>query len=103
MMSLIACCELTLSMRYHFCLFSALEGVPFIAIKRSDKVEDLCWDLGWSHGLSLPGLDVPALVTMFSAIEAARSSYMAALHVGVQRMRDRASQNRVALEYLYDD
>jgi len=103
MMSLIACCDLTMSMRYHFCLFSALQGVPFIALKRSDKVEDLCWDLGWCHGLSLTGLDVSALLAMFSAIEAARPSYMAALRTGVYRMRDRAFQNRVALEYLGND
>ena len=45
MMSLIANCRLTLGMRYHFCLFSALQDVPFVALQRSDKVADLCWDL----------------------------------------------------------
>jgi polysaccharide pyruvyl transferase WcaK-like protein len=46
-MSIVACCSLTLSMRYHFCIFSALQGVPFIGIERSSKVSDLCWDLRW--------------------------------------------------------
>jgi len=100
MMSLIACCDLTLSMRYHFCVFSALQGVPFIALKRSDKVEDLCWDLGWPHGLSLNCVDTAELATMFSDIEEKRASYMAALQTRVQRMRDRAFENNVALEYL---
>ncbi len=103
MMSLIGCCALTLSMRYHFCLFSALQGVPFIALKRSDKVEDLCWDLGWSHGLSLNGVDAAALAAVFSDLEEKRPSCMAALQTRVQQMRDRAFQNRVALEYLSND
>jgi len=100
MMSLIACCDLTVSMRYHFCLFSALQGVPFIAIKRSDKVEDLCWDMNWEYGLSLNTVDAAALLNMFSDIEQNRPSCLAALQNGVHRMRDRAFQNRVALEYL---
>jgi len=48
MMSVIGCCCLTVSMRYHFCLFSALQQVPFIAIERTDKISDLCWDLEWT-------------------------------------------------------
>jgi len=100
MMSLIACCNLTLSMRYHFCVFSALQGIPFIALKRSDKVEDLCWDLGWPHGLSLNCVDPAELAAIFSDIEQKQPSYMTALHTRVQRMRDRAFQNDVALEYL---
>ena len=43
MMSIVANCAVTISMRYHFCMFSALQGVPFIAaciLKRSTKVSD---------------------------------------------------------------
>jgi polysaccharide pyruvyl transferase WcaK-like protein len=58
MMSLIANCDVTVSMRYHFCLFSALQGVPFVALQRSDKVADLSWDLDWSFGTDLDGLSV---------------------------------------------
>ena len=54
MMSIIGCCDLTISMRYHFCLFSALQGVPFIAIERSDKVSDLCWDIDWPARVAPP-------------------------------------------------
>jgi polysaccharide pyruvyl transferase WcaK-like protein len=54
MMSIIGCCDLTLSMRYHFCLFSALQRTPFIAIQRSDKVADLCWDIGWQAAVQPP-------------------------------------------------
>ena len=32
MCSLIANCQATVSMRYHFCLFSALQGIPFLAL-----------------------------------------------------------------------
>lgn len=100
MLSMIACCSLSMNTRYHFCLFSALQSVPFIALKRSDKVEDLCWDLDWSHGLSLNDVHMGVLVDMFSDIERNRPSCVAALHARVHQMRDRAFQNRVALEYL---
>jgi polysaccharide pyruvyl transferase WcaK-like protein len=48
MMSIVGCCALTLSMRYHFCMFSALQRVPFIAIERCTKIADLSRDLRWS-------------------------------------------------------
>ena len=59
MMSIIGCCDLTMSMRYHFCLFSALQGVPFIAIERSDKVSDLCWDIDWPARVVPPASSTP--------------------------------------------
>jgi 2-oxo-4-hydroxy-4-carboxy-5-ureidoimidazoline decarboxylase len=56
MMGLIGKCQLAIGMRYHFCLFAAIQGVPFLAIKRSDKVADLCEDLRWKHGAGLDQL-----------------------------------------------
>lgn len=47
LMSIIDCCAFTISMRYHFCILSAIQGVPFLALERSDKVSDLCSDLQW--------------------------------------------------------
>ena len=38
-MAIIGCCGLVISMRYHVCLFSATQGIPFVAIERSDKSE----------------------------------------------------------------
>ena len=69
MLSLIGCCQITVGIRYHFCLFSVLQGVPFIALQRSDKVEDLCWDMNWPYGVSLKNLNVSVLLDMMSEIE----------------------------------
>ena len=60
MMALLGACRLAVGMRYHFCVFAAIQGVPFLAIKRSDKVEDLCRDLSWRHGAGLDEIDAPA-------------------------------------------
>ena len=103
MMSLIACCRLTVSMRYHFCLFSAVQGVPFIALQRSDKVSDLCRDLGWPHGLALDDLTALRLISMSADVERNRPQYVAMLAQQVAKMRDRALHNRVALDRLRDE
>lgn len=100
MCSLIACCEITLSTRYHFCLFSALQGVPFVALKRSDKVEDLCSDLQWPFGLSLAEADVPNLLAMFSEMHQRAPSLAAFLKDRVQVMKQRALRNHVVLDKL---
>jgi polysaccharide pyruvyl transferase WcaK-like protein len=103
MMSLIACCVLTVSMRYHFCLFSALQGVPFIALQRSDKVLDLCRDLSWAHGLKLDELEAARLVSISADLERNRPQYAATLTERVMKMRDRALDNRIALDRLRDE
>lgn len=102
MMSLIANCYVTVSMRYHFCLFSALQGVPFIALKRSDKVADLCWDLDWSFGTNLDGLRVEELIALFETLESQRASAVNQLGVRIPVLRERAGRNTVALETLQD-
>jgi polysaccharide pyruvyl transferase WcaK-like protein len=62
MMSIVGCCALTISMRYHFCLFSALQSVPFVAVSRSDKVADLCWDMPWKAAVTPASLDARQLI-----------------------------------------
>jgi len=100
MLALIGSCHLTIGMRYHFCLFSALQSVPFIAVKRSDKLEDLCWDLNWRYGLSLADLSEHALLEMSSDITTKRASIIDCLQERVEMMRQRALRNNVALETL---
>ncbi|MCI0565412.1 MAG: polysaccharide pyruvyl transferase family protein, partial [Nitrososphaera sp.] len=100
MLSLIGCCHVTIGIRYHFCLFSALQNVPFIALKRSDKVDDLCWDIDWSYGLSLKGLDVSVLVDMFVEIAQKRLSVCKHLQQKTELMREKALRNRIALDAL---
>ncbi|HWP39727.1 MAG TPA: polysaccharide pyruvyl transferase family protein [Tepidisphaeraceae bacterium] len=103
MMSIIACCDLTISMRYHFCLFSAIQGVPFIAIKRSDKLADLCWDLGWPLSVLPADLKADMLVEQLSRIldrPDANAELLSGLKARVESMRRRARQNQRAVRLL---
>lgn len=100
MCSLIANSWVTMSMRYHFCLFAALQRVPFIALKRSDKVADLCFDLDWPHGEAIDGLTPSVLVRTLAAIEQQHTPAAALLADRVQTLRNRAWSNDVGLESL---
>jgi polysaccharide pyruvyl transferase WcaK-like protein len=100
MLSLIGCCQITVGIRYHFCLFSILQGVPFIALQRSDKVADLCWDMNWPYGATLRNLNVSALLDMISDIEQERPSLLKTLPPRTKLMREKAYKNRVALDTL---
>jgi len=100
MLSLIACCDFTISMRYHFCLFSALQGIPFFAITRSDKVADLCWDLDWPHASDPKDIRAGQLLRSFEALESDRPRWTAELDSGSSRMRQRALINTVGLQSL---
>jgi polysaccharide pyruvyl transferase WcaK-like protein len=100
MQSLVANCHMTVSMRYHFCLFSALQSVPFIALQRSDKVVDLCSDLGWSYGTELNGLRTEGLADVFREVEMKRASVIRDLPLAVGRLNALARENVTALNAL---
>jgi polysaccharide pyruvyl transferase WcaK-like protein len=102
MMSLIANCHMTLSMRYHFCLFSALQGVPFVALRRSDKVVDLCGDLDWPFGSDLKDLRVDDLLASFESVQKDRASASERLSVQLPILRERACGNLAGLEALHE-
>jgi polysaccharide pyruvyl transferase WcaK-like protein len=97
MMGLLGRCGLAIGMRYHFCIFAAIQGVPFVAIKRSDKVADLCSDLGWPNGvgLGLAGLEEMAaeLLTDVAVVAQAMRERVAAL-------QERVWRNSVTLDVL---
>jgi polysaccharide pyruvyl transferase WcaK-like protein len=100
MMSIVASCELTVSTRYHFCLFSALQGVPFVAIKRSDKVADLCEDLQWPFSVALGELSVEGVVERAVTLLEDRKRAMRGLGGQIASMRERAERNQVALDAM---
>lgn len=100
MLSLIGCCDLTVSSRYHFCLFSALQAVPFLALNRSDKVEDLCLDLHWSNALTLPDLDAHDLCRLMNDLASDRPALTPILVEGAGQLRNKAHKNLAALEAL---
>ena len=100
MMSIISCCDLTMSMRYHFCLFSALQGVPFIAIPRSDKVSDLCWDIDWPARVVPPRFDALEIVEHGTGLAQNSSAVKKELKQTVKKMGERALRNIAALTAL---
>src|SRR6185503_2223798 len=87
MMSIIGNCALTISTRYHFCLFSALQGTPFLALKRSDKVSDLCADLGWEYGAAVEAADAATLVSQARTLFKAPKPALETLEARVKEMK----------------
>jgi polysaccharide pyruvyl transferase WcaK-like protein len=100
-MSLVANCSAAVSMRYHFCLFAALQNVPFIALQRSDKVADLSKDLDWPLGTDLD-VDTDGLLAMFEQLNAQQDPLRAHLRARIPALRDRAARNVYALQALRD-
>ena len=100
LMTVIGRCALVFSMRYHVCLFSAIQGVPFIGLERSDKVSDLCWDLGWRGRVALPFDDADALVGMARDLMQDPGATRTQLRMGASVMRERAMLNRFPLDAL---
>jgi polysaccharide pyruvyl transferase WcaK-like protein len=100
MMSLIGCCDLTTSMRYHFCLFSALQSVPFIAIERSDKVADLSWDIDWPARVAPLRFDASEVVAHAGRLTQNADLVDGHLCRSVRKMRERALNNGTALKSL---
>ena len=97
MMSLIACCAFTVSTRYHFSLFSALQKVPFIALERSDKVSDLCRELSWRYRSSIAGIESGQLADAFFEMERRAPDLRSHLGENLGTMRERAVKNIDAL------
>ena len=101
MLSLLGCCRVTIGMRYHFCIFSALQNVPFIALKRSGKVEDLCWDMNWPYGASLDEIDADRLFDIYTDAEQNKNQVIKSLSEKVGILRERANRNAVPLDALF--
>ena len=102
MMSILGCCDLALSMRYHFCLFSALQGVPFIAIERSDKVSDLCWDIDWTARVLPPRFESLEIVEHATGLRDDASSAARHLKHQADKMKERTLRNAKAITALGD-
>lgn len=100
MMSLIGCCAATITTRYHFCLFSALQGVPFLALTRSDKVSDLCADLSWRHALTPEEIEPTAVTMATGELLANREMLSTSFQTPIQAMKERAWKNLAALKFL---
>jgi polysaccharide pyruvyl transferase WcaK-like protein len=100
LLSFIACCRMVVSTRYHVCLFAALQQVPFLALQRSDKVQDLCTDIEWSHGVGLDDLMLDKLIELASDIDDRHTLLTEALRDASVRQARRSFVNQVALDRL---
>jgi hypothetical protein len=69
-----------------------------VSVERSDKIADLCWDLKWPYRLSLSDLSTPLLFHLFSDLENHRSHLVTVLKERFELMRERALDNRAALD-----
>jgi hypothetical protein len=87
-------------MRYHFCLFSALQNIPFVAVKRSDKVADLCSDLEWPWGVEIDDVQVDELLDKFAMLKSDHGSQPAKLSQRSYAVRERALQNLSGLNEI---
>jgi polysaccharide pyruvyl transferase WcaK-like protein len=102
-MSVLGHCVLTIGMRYHFCIFSALQNVPFIAIQRSDKVADLCWDMDWQAAVTPATLNASAVVEVGLRLRSEWPVVSAHLHSSVGQMKERALRNVAPLNLLMSE
>ena len=100
LMSIIGNCHLTFSMRYHFCLFSALQAVPFVGIQRTDKIYDLCWDLDWPARLVPPAFQAVEVEDWGRRLLQDSSALLAGLAQRLTLMRNRALLNLPAVHTL---
>lgn len=100
LMSIIGCCQLTMSMRYHFCLFSALQGVPFIGIQRTDKVLDLCHDLDWPAMVVPPRFTAEEVVGHGRQLTRNTAALSTILKQKAAEMKNRALLNLKAIDTL---
>lgn len=100
MMSIIDNCALTISTRYHFCLFSALQSTPFLALRRSDKVSDLCADLGWDYGAAVEAADVATLTDQARLLLKEPKPAPGRLEARVKEMKARSQANSKGLDAL---
>jgi len=102
MMSIISQCATTISTRYHFCMFSVLQDVPFLAISRSDKVTDFCSDIDWKSRINPPDLSRELIVAEVERQLAGVPEEMSLLPQKIAAMRRRAEENRLVLDRLVE-
>jgi polysaccharide pyruvyl transferase WcaK-like protein len=98
--SVLACCELILSTRYHVCLMSALQTVPFVAIQRSDKVRNLCSDIRWPYGVDLCDMQAGSLLDYTADIRLNEQDLRIHLKQAAERQAQMSAQNELALARL---
>jgi polysaccharide pyruvyl transferase WcaK-like protein len=99
-MSILGNCALAISTRYHVCIFAALQGVPFMALKRSDKIYDLCSDLAWNYGAAVEAVTGAEIANQADILLSSPEPVLRHLAARVQAMKARARNNLKGLDEL---
>jgi polysaccharide pyruvyl transferase WcaK-like protein len=100
MMSIIGACAVAISTRYHFCLFAALQGVPFLALERSDKISDFCADLRWPFRTRIEEASPASLADHANLLLTASGPALRDMEARIAEMRARALVNARGLDAL---
>lgn len=100
MMSIISQCATTISTRYHFCMFSALQAKPFLAISRSDKVTDFCSDMDWKSEIDPAHVHRDLITAEVERQLGGIPEEMGKLPGKIAAMRKRAEKNALVLDKL---
>lgn len=100
MMSIVSQCAATISTRYHFCMFSVLQNVPFLAISRSDKVVDFCAGIDWADKIDPPDVSRAVIVAVVERHLGGVPGEMAKLPARISAMRAKAADNQIVLQQL---
>ncbi|GAA0336715.1 polysaccharide pyruvyl transferase CsaB [Bacillus carboniphilus] len=87
-------CEMTIGLRLHSLIFSALEGIPHIGISYDRKVENLLKRTEmWEYSFTLEGIDVDKLKKNARYILSNRKELSAITKKNAMIMRDEALDN----------
>ncbi len=100
LMSVISLCASTISTRYHFCMFSVLQNVPFLAISRSDKVVDFCAGINWPAQIDPRDVSCSRIVAGVERQLSGVPEDMARLPAEIAAMRAKAADNQIVLHKL---
>jgi hypothetical protein len=69
-------------------------------MERSEKVADLCWDMGWSYRLPLAEVEIARMGEMAAEVLAETPALASHLQDCVASMRTKALSNRIPLDAL---
>jgi len=87
-------CRLTIGMRLHSLIFSALTGVPHIGLSYDPKVESLLKRSGmWDYSFRLEEIDVDRLVNNARYMLAERETVRSVVQNNAKQMRQEAMEN----------
>jgi polysaccharide pyruvyl transferase CsaB len=96
---LLADCDLTLGMRYHSVIFSALSGVPVAALAYDPKVTQVMKDLGMGEfSLTLAGLSCERLLECLNVVWDSRDELRNRVDSGCGKLIRLAAENQTLLE-----